>query len=73
MLSKEGLEIRLVPWHATLIRDIPLVLLIIVLAHFIHAGRAKIAGIKVAKETRVGGQSMEFCDSIRRLLDIFRL
>ena len=51
MLSEESLEIRLVPWHTTLIGDIPLVLLVIVLTHHIHAGCAKGAGIKVAIET----------------------
>jgi hypothetical protein len=35
------LKIRLVPWHATLMGDIPPVLLIVVLTHYIHADCAK--------------------------------
>jgi hypothetical protein len=50
-LSKEGLKIRLVLWHMTLMGDIPLMPLIIVLTHFIYAGCAKIAGVEVTKET----------------------
>jgi hypothetical protein len=48
--SEEGLKIRLVPWHATLMGDIPPVLLIVVLKHYIHADCAKVASIKVTKK-----------------------
>jgi hypothetical protein len=66
-LEKERLHKGLMPWNHPLLRDLPLMMLIIMLADPVLAGRANVAIGEVADEPEHGRQPANLTNPIVRL------